>query len=937
MPSGDKSAAIAAAKPKVVRTAPDGFKKCTGTNCQHNIPLSDKNKKCPECRETNRLAKARSRAKKKAEKAEKAGEDETGDEGDVEREGCDERPKKKPRVAADSDADSDASDVEPGAVYKIYESPEKLFTHLRTVIKTTDDVHFKGRFTLPVEDGVDEKTRVQLTNREITAATNIRWTVHNNKELKTGHSTRYWCSQDDARKKPSKPSMRPGAKPRETPGMDRFKCGSRLTISCHRSGKQTGEILTVSINLRHQLRHLAYRDHSMPDGAVAIVREFAESSRPSDLVERVHAVYPRVSNAQIYNAWRTVVERFWKRDDNQMISAKKLLQEFDGVVDVFSPQGVPADVEILCWGMKQITRRLSARVVEIAMDATYNTNAKQLELYGIMAEFDNAGFPLAYCLLSTTASISRRKRVKALTAFTTCLRDTYDIHPEFTHVDKDMGEISALQDVWKPKISICWWHIDDAVTKRLKKAKLSTTRYKAKRAHQQFPFIALDFLPRVRHDKDEYEGGKPDDESSDDDLPATQNPSRITFTLPVPPPRRVDANGIPLLRIPRAEDMYFEDDDVEADDEEASDADDDTTAAAGQKRKRKAKAAERRFCPEELQAHIVSMMQQHAFLTRSFRRSRIPVLKVWAYLWENWYRLGRWELWARSAHPTIPRLRTTMICESHWRHIKEDYLYQFHSPRLDLLVWVLVTKLCPKYYQKLDDLITTTGRMRLADLPSWRQSFKHDWRALETRDISLRVTDVYRPDVKKWVCSCPAYRISRFLICKHLVQAVKHVPTQFFRQVQRNRTTPFWEHPTLVPLDGAAPSDTGDSDSDNELPGRRDDESTPRDLAVPDDEDDDDELEEEWVRGTVTYEDQMRRKIEKLKRFTAGLEYQLQFRDQRMLDTLNKKDGGFMRVVDACLNKEDRANNNNRQAPRTWENADAMFYRPIPRVADRNT
>ena len=37
---------------------------------------------------------------------------------------------------------------------------------------------------------------------------------------------------------------------------------------------------------------------------------------------------------------------------------------------------------------------------------------------------------------------------------------------------------------------------------------------------------------------------------------------------------------------------------------------------------------------------------------------------LWAYLWENWYRRGRWELWARSANPMeIPRLKTTMFVE----------------------------------------------------------------------------------------------------------------------------------------------------------------------------------------------------------------------------------------------------------------------------------
>ena len=30
-----------------------------------------------------------------------------------------------------------------------------------------------------------------------------------------------------------------------------------------------------------------------------------------------------------------------------------------------------------------------------------NTNSKNLELYSIMAEHDNAGFPVSYCLLST--------------------------------------------------------------------------------------------------------------------------------------------------------------------------------------------------------------------------------------------------------------------------------------------------------------------------------------------------------------------------------------------------------------------------------------------------------------------------------------------------------------------------------------------------------
>ena len=38
--------------------------------------------------------------------------------------------------------------------------------------------------------------------------------------------------------------------------------------------------------------------------------------------------------------------------------------------------------------------------------------------------------------------------------------------------------------------------------------------------------------------------------------------------------------------------------------------------------------------------------------------------EVWVYLWENWYRRGRWELWVRADYEEIPVLKTTMIMES---------------------------------------------------------------------------------------------------------------------------------------------------------------------------------------------------------------------------------------------------------------------------------
>src|SRR4051794_11868068 len=59
----------------------------------------------------------------------------------------------------------------------------------------------------------------------------------------------------------------------------------------------------------------------------------------------------------------------------------------------------------------------------------------------------------------------------------------------------------------------------------------------------------------------------------------------------------------------------------------------------------------------------------------------------------------------------------------------------------------------------------------------------------------------YRPDPRKWVCTCLHFLRSHFLICKHLVQSVQSVQFSFFLEVSHNCTTPFWSHPLLVPLD----------------------------------------------------------------------------------------------------------------------------------------
>ncbi|EDR07055.1 uncharacterized protein LACBIDRAFT_299388 [Laccaria bicolor S238N-H82] len=136
-----------------------------------------------------------------------------------------------------------------------------------------------------------------------------------------------------------------------------------------------------------------------------------------------------------------------------------------------------------------------------------------------------------------------------------------------------------------------------------------------------------------------------------------------------------------------------------------------------------ANTTRRTFCPPEHRDAMVNMMERHfcahplipgysAPMPEGIKAWAVKQIyefcvdhslpNLWGYLWENWYCRGRWELWSRSANPVeIPRLKTTMMVEAHWRRVKEDYLHHFSLPRLDLLAWVLIKKLAPTYYRKL--------------------------------------------------------------------------------------------------------------------------------------------------------------------------------------------------------------------------------------------
>jgi len=116
--------------------------------------------------------------------------------------------------------------------------------------------------------------------------------------------------------------------------------------------------------------------------------------------------------------------------------------------------------------------------------------------------------PIAYFYLLTCDGFAEayndsknqiKTRVQALREFFTSLRNE-GLLPTFVLIDKDAGEISAIEEAWPwtVNLQLCYWHLEHAIDRRLKDKKSKSTGYsknKAMEAHQQFDFIELFWIP----------------------------------------------------------------------------------------------------------------------------------------------------------------------------------------------------------------------------------------------------------------------------------------------------------------------------------------------------------------------------------------------------------------------------------------------------------
>jgi hypothetical protein len=487
----------------------------------------------------------------------------------------------------------------------------------------------------------------------------------------------------------------------------------------------------------------------------------------------------------------------------------------------------------------------------------------------VLGELDGMGFPLGYMLLTTASAIVDGARTESIRKFLEHLRNK-GVNPKYTMTDKDAAQISAVKTVWPTTyIQICFWHLKKEVKKHLATSKEpQRLRYNVIEAHTEFSFIDLKFCPVVNQQP-------------------TQQPTQ---------------------------------------------------------RQSRSKGATFTFCPAEHRDRILEIMTKHLhqhplipgmdkqyYTSTIIREAAVKEMYSycekrdlrwpWAYLWSEWYSPLKWVNWARCSKPEITVLKTTMIIESHWRVIKHDYLHKFNRPRIDLLIWILVERLIPRYITRYQQLTTKNQRTRI--IASWRPDFKRAWKECIKKECNF----VYDANTARWTCSCPAFYQSRFLICKHLVQSVRPVHENFFIEARRQRSPPFWTHASLNPIvqeheEGNAieveytDDDQSDEDVDDEIMAVIHDVER-NENEIMEGFTDEENIGESWEDVSVRVE-------RKLQQWIDLLNSQKQYKDARFFLAAEDAMTGFDRMREKCERMDRR-----RTMPKMWKDLDhqTMFYR----------
>ncbi|KAF7978602.1 hypothetical protein HWV62_45332 [Athelia sp. TMB] len=662
---------------------------------------------------------------------------------------------------------------------------------------------------------------------KIAEASDYHW---NQKKTRRGAGSSvitYHCAQLEGDER--KPRLHDDPKKRRgRVKMPRFNCGGSLLLTI-----PDGRNLPIRIRIEHDEAHPHYTDISIPSEVQELIRSM-KGSTPSDIWAEILKRYgtPEYNQDQVYAHWSHINEAVWRLADDQVLSARRVLDRAAGREVEIIPLTAETGISTIAFAFKEVLDGYGSETAEIAMDSTWKTNAASYELFGFFGEANGQSLPLGFIFTTMTdGSAKPGAKERMLTETLTWLSKRCP-NIEWTLSDKDPSEINACRKAINKKHQLCYWHATRYIEERLAEDKLPAA-YDPRKAHAVFAFIDPTWAPGVtRGPVAEYLDGRDVEKGGDmqggtrrelnsilQTPPPTARPPLLIMKAgdrripiwPSPPPLR--GAGLPAFcpaafraTIKQKYTIHFHQHPEIPFDEKGT-----------------------HFTASEI--HEGAVLDMYSFCREH------DLAQVWAYLWNCWYSPPQWPLWARSAAPGIPRLKTTMVSEAQWKVIKHQDLATFNRPRLDLVIHVLINRLLPRVRVTLANLLGARRKTRASAPNDWQNDFRAAWldmsksdeqrnverqlevlrtskkmkgrseRLAELEAEATRPNGKYHTDVTRWTCSCPAYLISRFLLCKHLVRTANtHIPNfnpqtnlAFFAALRRNHFPPFYNIPALQP------------------------------------------------------------------------------------------------------------------------------------------
>ncbi|KAH6869450.1 hypothetical protein BKA70DRAFT_1131763, partial [Coprinopsis sp. MPI-PUGE-AT-0042] len=299
----------------------------------------------------------------------------------------------------------------------------------------------------------------------------------------------YHCSQLRNRQKKPRKSKVEGVKHRDKLQMITFACDGWLIITLSPSSN------VASVRLKHCDDHIPYWRVDIPEETQQFIRKNCHRSLEDiwgDIIQE--SPIPSFTRRAVSHLWHEINSQKWKRDSDELKSAKILIEEASDPSKVDDPRFRVTPVKLpelegfkaIAFVLPHFMKTYGDSMRELSLDSTWKTNGNNYECYAILGEVQGSGCPLGYLLVLSSSGEAGGKE-KYIACLLNHIKKFWNLSPIVTLTDKDWSEINACRK------------------QRLTLLRRRPKFYNVEEACKEFNFIDESFVPIAQVDEDDRE------------------------------------------------------------------------------------------------------------------------------------------------------------------------------------------------------------------------------------------------------------------------------------------------------------------------------------------------------------------------------------------------------------------------------------------------